>query len=289
MMRDRSPLDCTITLEDGRGLHVRAWPGRGRPLVLLHGLLDSAAGWDELARASRRPCIAIDLPGFGRSSLPSRPRFSAYAGDVAFALSSLGVRSCTLVGHSLGGGVAAAVAEREPERIAGLVLCAPAGFGQLRLAELASLPLVRPLAVATLPRMLTNPLVVHAAYRAFVTTAGGPGPAEELRRRLAADAHRAGPGLDAALGALAAASRSPRAFHRRPLGYAGPAWILWGERDALVPVAHARGVRTALPQAEVHVWPGMGHHPQRERPRQLAAFVEAAAAERAEVARPLAA
>lgn len=277
-MPDRAPLSLTVTLPDGRALGVRAWPGEGEPLVLLHGLLDSAAGWDELARTTARPCYAIDLPGFGRSSAPSRPRFSAYAEDVAFTMRSLGVGPCTLIGHSLGGGVAASVAQRTPEAVRGLVLSAPAGFGPIRLAELGALPLVRPLAVAALPRVLSNPLLVHAVYRMFVTTVGGPGPADDLRRRLSADARHLGPGLDAALTALSAASRSPRAFHRRGVPYGGPVWALWGEQDALVPVGHAGGVRAALPQAQVHVWPGMGHHPQRERPHDLAAFIESAAA-----------
>jgi len=277
-MAPRGPLGVTVTLDDGRAVHVQAWAGAGRPLVLLHGLLDSSAGWAELARSSDRPCYAIDLPGFGRSEPPSKQRFSAYAEDVVFVLRSLGVRSCTLVGHSLGGGVAASVAERDPARIAGLVLSAPAGFGSLRLAELAALPVVRELTVTTLPRLLTNRFAVHVGYRAFVTNASGPGPAEELCRRLAAGADRAGPGLDAALGALAAASRSPSAFHRRAIAYDGPVWGLWGDRDGLVPPRHATGLRAALPQTDLHIWRGMGHHPQRERPTALAAFVERAAA-----------
>jgi pimeloyl-ACP methyl ester carboxylesterase len=279
-MRARESVLCSVTLDGGRAVAVRTWPGRGHPLVLLHGLLDSSAGWDDLARASHRPCFAIDLPGFGSSSLPTRPRLDAYAEDIAAVLDRLGVRSCTLVGHSLGGGVATAVAERVPERIAGLVLSAPAGFGPLALVEFASLPVVHELAVAALPRILTNQRLVNAVYRLFVTTATGPGPAEELKNRLAADGRRAGPGLDAALRALAAAIRSRSAFYRRAVVYSGPTWVLWGDRDALVPLAHARGVLAALPQARLHVWRDMGHHPQRERPQELSALVEEAAAGR---------
>ena len=67
----------TIALTDGGLLHARVWNGRGTPLVLLHGLLDSAEGWTELCRTMRRPCVAIDLPGFGRSDLPARPPYSS--------------------------------------------------------------------------------------------------------------------------------------------------------------------------------------------------------------------
>src|SRR4051812_23213806 len=108
----QSPEVIEVALPAGRRLTVRTWDGHGEPLVLLHGLLDSSQGWDTLARRIARPCLAIDLPGFGGSALPYRPRIGYYADDVSLALAELGVARCTLVGHSLGGGVAAEVAER---------------------------------------------------------------------------------------------------------------------------------------------------------------------------------
>ena len=51
---------------------------------------------------------------------------------------------------------------------------------------------------------------------------------------------------------------------------------MWGDRDRLVPLAHRDGVMTAFPQAQLSVWKKMGHHPQRERPSELAQFIEAA-------------
>ncbi len=118
-------MEHNLTLRDGRALKVRDWPGRGRPLVLLHGLLDSGAGWDKLARAVPYRCLAIDLPGFGDSDPPLRPRFSAYADAIVEGLGAIGVSSLTLVGHSLGGGVATAVAERIPHDVGALLgLCA---------------------------------------------------------------------------------------------------------------------------------------------------------------------
>lgn len=51
---------------------------------------------------------------------------------------------------------------------------------------------------------------------------------------------------------------------------------IWGDSDHLAPASHARGVRAALAQARIEVWPGMGHHLQEERPRALADFVEQA-------------
>jgi pimeloyl-ACP methyl ester carboxylesterase len=282
--RPRTAISHAVRLADGRLLHVREWPGRGRPLVLLHGLLDSGAGWDELARASAHRCLAVDLPGFGHSDPPTRARLSAYAEDVADALDRLRVRNLTLVGHSLGGGVATALAERMHGSVRALVLSAPVGFGRLALAEIAALPLLRALAVRSLPLLVTRAPVLDVVYAGVVTS--GLKPSDALRRRLAADAPTAAPGLQAAIEALACAGRSPRAFHRRPVRYDGPVTVLWGDRDAVVPPAHAHRVITGLPQSEVHIWPGMGHHPQREQPDRLAELVDAAHRQAARVRDP---
>jgi len=260
-----------LTLADGRRLRVRCWPGRGRPLVLLHGLFDDAEGWDALARDTRRPCYAVDLPGFGASQGPTRPRLSAYAEDVVEALDALEVRECTLVGHSLGGGIAVAVAER-CDAVRALGLLAPVGFGPIWLADWMALPGVVDVAQLALPVALVNPLTVIAAYTTFV--AHGHLPSRDLMGRLRRRAFRSGPGVRAATIAIAAAGRSPRGFARRAVAFDGPVAVVWGERDALVPLEHIGALERSLPQAHVEVWGGMGHHPQRERPIALARFIE---------------
>src|ERR1035438_6043078 len=63
-------------------------------------------------------------------------------------------------------------------------------------------------------------------------------------------------------------------FYRRQVDYHGPVLALWGDRDRLVPLAHHDGVMTAFPQAQVSVWEKMGHHPQRERPSELARLLQ---------------
>jgi pimeloyl-ACP methyl ester carboxylesterase len=267
----RAPDVRDVRLAEGRRLRVRSWPGEGRPLVLLHGLLDDSEGWTSLAMDTQRPCFAIDLPGFGGSELPLRPRISAYAEDVAAGLKRLGISECTLVGHSLGGAVGTAVAERY-EGVHSLVLLAPAGYGQIRLAEAFALPGVRDIAQLMLPLALVSPLLVTAGYTTFV--AHGRLPSRDLTERLRRRAFQSAPGVRTAVSAIAAAGRSKRGFHRRPVEFDGPVAALWGERDALVPLSHARAVKAALPQAHVETWPRMGHHPQRERPAQLSRFIE---------------
>lgn len=275
----RGPQIDHVDIGGGRRLRVRRWDGEGRPLVLLHGLLDDSEGWEQLATDSPRPAIAIDLPGFGGSSQPQLPRIGSYAADVVRGLKALDVQECVLVGHSLGGAVAAAVASRAPS-VDALALLAPAGFGRIRLAEFTALPGVVDVAERALPLALLNPLVCTAAYSTFV--AHGRLPSRDLVDRLRRRAWRSGPGVRAAVEAISHAGRDPRGPVHRKLEFDGPVAVLWGEGDALVPRSHIRALRQALPQAHVEVWPGMGHHPQRERPHQLARFVEehAARAER---------
>jgi pimeloyl-ACP methyl ester carboxylesterase len=86
--------------------------GRGVPVAFLHGLLDCRVAGGGIARSVRGPSIALDLPGFGGSDRPARPRISAHAEVVAWALAELDVGEAVLVGHSLGGAVPTPVAER---------------------------------------------------------------------------------------------------------------------------------------------------------------------------------
>jgi pimeloyl-ACP methyl ester carboxylesterase len=118
---------------------------------------------------------------------------------------------------------------------------------------------------------LVNPLTVTAAYTTFV--AHGRQPSRDLMARLRKRAFRCGASVRDATIAIAAAGHSLRGFAHRP-DFEGPVAAVSGARDALVPLHHAQALRHALPQAHVEVWPGMGHHPRRERPVALARCIE---------------
>jgi pimeloyl-ACP methyl ester carboxylesterase len=248
-------------------------------LVLLHGLLDSSEGWTRLSESFTCKRIAFDLPGFGYSDSPSHGSILGYARDIAEGLKMLGVTRFTLVGHSLGGAVAVALAELMPDSVCGLVLLAPAGFGRSHVAEAASIRGVSGLAAAALRVALSSRLAVTVTYAAVVTN--GKMPERELVDRLTGRGGGLVDGTQQATRALAEAGRAPDAFYRRRVQYEGPVHTVWGDRDRLVPLSHIDGVRAAFPHARIDVWAGMGHHPARERPKDLTAVIARAATARA--------
>ena len=148
---------------------------------------------------------------------------------------------------------------------------APAGFGRIAAADAISIPGVSRFVQAALPYTLANPVTAVGIYATVVSN--GHRPDGALLRRLRQNAFRIAPGAAMANRAIVASSHSPRAFFRRQLDYHGPVYSLWGAHDRLVSAKHAEGLRSALPQAKVLIWKRMGHHPQRERPAELEAFI----------------
>jgi pimeloyl-ACP methyl ester carboxylesterase len=266
-----------VRLEDGRDLCARQWSGTGRrSLVLLHGLLDSSEGWTRVCEATTGTRIAFDLPGFGHSDPPRRGSLAGYARDVAVGLDALGVERFAVVGHSLGGAVAAALTELMPERVEALVLLAPAGFGRIPLAEVVSVPGLSSLVDTALPFLLANGLAVSAGYMAMVSN--GMSPERGLIERVTGRGGALVDGFREATRSIAEAGRQRDAFHGRRLSYRGPVYGIWGDRDRLVPSRHSGGLRTAYPHARIEIWRGMGHHATRERFDDLVAVVARATA-----------
>lgn len=101
------------------------------PLVLIHGLSASFGFWEHQLTdlAPDRRVLALDLPGFGRSGRPDAPYTPPWFADVVVAwMDHVGLDAAVLVGHSMGGQIALTTALAHPERVAALVLSAPAGI-----------------------------------------------------------------------------------------------------------------------------------------------------------------
>jgi lipase len=110
---------------DGIELAFGYWPGRGVPVVALHGLTASYLNFIGIAEclAGRVPILAIDLRGRGDSDKPEGPYGMAqHARDVAAAIGTMGLGASIVIGHSMGAFVAAALAEQDPTLVSGLIL-----------------------------------------------------------------------------------------------------------------------------------------------------------------------
>jgi pyruvate dehydrogenase E2 component (dihydrolipoamide acetyltransferase) len=206
---------------------------------------------------------AIDLPGHGRSDVPDAGKsdysVAGLARAVTEALRQLELERVTLVGHSLGGAVAAAVALAAPDRVERLVLVDSTGLGDDISPDLLELLDAAPSEAAS--RALME-LFFHD--QRLVLDAGVAEHHGALAR----------PGAHAALRAIS--SQTFTAAGRQAAGDARlaqitqPVLVVWGEHDRVVPAAHAEAARAVLTDVEVAIIPGTGHAPQVEDPATFA-------------------
>src|SRR6059058_4842519 len=134
--------------------------GQGPPVVLIHGMVNSSRHWEQVALrlADRYTVIAPDLIGHGDSATP-RGDYSlgAHAAVIRDLLAAIGIGSATIVGHSLGGGVAMQFFYQFPQRTERLALISSGGLGRevSPLLRTAAAPGVSgALAVAAHPRVV---------------------------------------------------------------------------------------------------------------------------------------
>ncbi|WP_375498720.1 alpha/beta fold hydrolase [uncultured Jatrophihabitans sp.] len=254
--------------------------GSGPPLLLIHGIGDSSATWrtviPQLAR--HHLVIAPDLLGHGSSAKP-RADYSvaAYANGMRDLLGVLDIDRVTLVGHSLGGGVAMQFAYQFPERTERMVLVSSGGAGKhvSPLLRAASLPGAQAL-LASL-RLPGARLAVHTAVAVL-------GRLDAGIRVDAPDITRVVESLPDAT-SRAAFIRTLRAvvdwrgqvvtmLDRAYLVRALPTLLIWGALDTVVPLGHAYQAHAAMPGSQLEVFDGAGHFPFHTDPARFLETVE---------------
>ena len=235
--------------------------GQGAALVLLHGIGSAARSFDRqiAALSPRWRVVAWDAPGYGESSdLPmDHPTAGDYAAALASLLDGLGIRTCHLLGHSLGCLMAARFAALHPDRVLSLTLCSiagghaalPAGDRQKlldqRINDVATLG-PRGMAERRAPRLL-GPAAPADALGRLVDTMGSVRPHGygQAARMLSTGDIKADVG------------RLPSSL---------PGQVIYGNGDVITPPQRNQEIASVWPGAAVHVVPGAGHALYLEQP-----------------------
>jgi pimeloyl-ACP methyl ester carboxylesterase len=248
-------------------------------LLLIHGMAGTCANWESVIEplAINRTVIAPDFPGHG-SSAPGGGDYSlgSLASGLRDLLLALGHERATLVGHSLGGGVAMQFTYQFPEMVERLVLVSSGGLG----------PDVSPvLRAAALPGADLF-ISATAGIGSQVGSAIGRGlgvvglrpstDLTEVARGYASlsDPERRKAFLATLRSVVGTKGQRVGALDKLYLADALPLLIVWGEDDPIIPVDHARGAHEQLPNSRLEVFENTGHVPQLERPGHFIAALE---------------
>jgi pimeloyl-ACP methyl ester carboxylesterase len=256
------------------------YAGDGPVIVLIHGITGRSDQWAPAIErlADRYTVIAPDLLGHGESAKP-RGDYSlgAYASAVRDTMVALGHERATIVGHSLGGGIAMQFAYQFPERCERLVLVSSGGLGR----EVH--PLLR---AATLPGSeLVLPVITHtrvlAAGQSFGRLIGllrlqaGTDLAEVARGYASlSDSEARSAFIETMRAVLDPGGQRVSALDRLYLAEAMPALIVWGGADPIIPADHGRAAHNAMPGSRLEILDGIGHFPQLERADRFARLLD---------------
>ncbi|MGZ6695992.1 MAG: alpha/beta fold hydrolase [Solirubrobacteraceae bacterium] len=258
--------------------------GEGPVILLIHGITGDSRQWNQIIPqlADRYTVLAPDLLGHGQSAKP-RGDYSlgAYAASLRDLLIVLGHRRATVVGHSLGGGIAMQFSYEYPVFCERLVLVDSGGLGQevhvlLRAATLPGSELVLPL-IAHSRLHVVGEAIAQALGRVGLEL--GHDLAEMTRGYASlsdAEARRAF--LHTLRAVIDIAGQRVSATDRLYLAQMIPTMIIWGRRDPLIPVAHADVANRGIRHSRLEIFDDAGHFPHIEEPvrfaRVLIDFIE---------------
>lgn len=260
--------------------------GEGPAVLLLHGIGDNSSTWTEIIPhlAKKYTVIAPDLLGHGRSDKP-RADYSvaAYANGMRDLLSTLGIEHVTVIGHSLGGGVAMQFSYQFPHMVDRLVLVSAGGVTKdvHPLLRLMSVPVVNEV-VKLLRIPGAMPLVRMAGNLAGVVHGSNLRPGTMLHDtpdliRVLADLPDP-TAYEAYLRTLRAVvdwrGQVVTMLDRCYLTENLPVQLIWGDDDSVIPVSHAHLAHAAMPNSRLEVFRGSGHFPFRDDPMRFLQIVE---------------
>lgn len=256
--------------------------GSGPAILLIHGIGDNSTTRNGVHAklAQRFTVIAPDLLGHGQSDKP-RADYSvaAYANGMRDLLSVLDIERVTIVGHSLGGGVAMQFAYQFPQLVDRLILVSAGGVTKdvNIVFRLASLPMgSEAMALLRLPLVLP---AVQIAGRIVGKAIGTTSLGHDLPNVLRILDDLPEPTASAAFGRTLRAVVDWRGqmvtmLDRCYLTEAIPVQIIWGTKDVVLPVRHAHMAHAAMPGSQLEIFEGSGHFPFHDDPARFIDIVE---------------
>ena len=264
----------TITLHGHEFSYLDS--GTGPTVLFIHGLLMSHRNWAHLLdRIDGDQRVVIpDLFGHGSSAKPVGDySLGAHAATLRDLLDRLGIETVTLVGHSLGGGIAMVFSYLFPERVERLVLVASGGLGRDVNAVLRSATL--PGAEWVLP-VLSSRWVrgrVESAGRALSAVGWRPGSDltavwQGFTSLADADSRRAF--LATTRSVMDPGGQSVSAHDYLPDAQPVPTLVVWGTKDRMIPAWHAIAAQRSIPGCEIELFEGAGHFPHLDDPDRFA-------------------
>jgi pimeloyl-ACP methyl ester carboxylesterase len=245
--------------------------GTGEVLLLVHGMGGSSNTWSGVIPllVKKYRVIAPDLLGHGESDKP-RGDYSvgAFAVLLRDLLDALDVPRVTVIGHSLGGGIAMQFAHQHRQYCERIVLISSGGFGDdvgrvLRLLSLPGSELVLPV-IASRPAVLAG-----NALRALMGSSDRFKARPSLSNRDNRQAF-----LRTLRSVVDFRGQAVSALNRLCFHGVLPALIISGDQDRVIPVEHARAAHRTLPNSRLHIMSGVQHHPPTERPETVARLID---------------
>ena len=254
--------------------------GKGaEALLLIHGLAGSSETWraviPQLSRKYR--VVAPDLLGHGQSAKP-RGDYSlgAFAVWLRDFLDELGISRATVIGQSLGGGVAMQFVYQHPDYCERLVLISSGGLGPdvgwtLRLLSAPGAEFILP---AIAPRPV---LTVGNKLRSWISATGIQSPrGAEIWRAYSSlsDGETRQAFLRTLRSVVDPRGQAVSALNRLHLTADLPTMVIWGDQDRIIPVEHGYALHEARPGSRLEVLEGVGHFPHVERPSEVVDLID---------------
>jgi pimeloyl-ACP methyl ester carboxylesterase len=241
---------------------------RSPPLILIHGFQASVRWWDRVTPALAREhhVVRIDLLGHGASEMPRHGYSMEEQGDlVAQVMERLGIRDAPVVGHSMGGQVVTALAERHPELVDRLMVIGTAPENRFNKNRFGQSVLATPVIGHALRRVLRKSTIHENVDLAFADGTAAP----EI---LYLDPERATYNSFTGSRKGSLEYRDERPLDERLGGKGIPVDVIFGSEDELVDAdgAHAWD---GIESLRAVVLPGAGHSPMVERPGQTARLI----------------